>query len=86
MKTLYLISTSGVGDFHVIAEDPTTAENILKSILDKCDYGFSSDRRITSIKIIDAEPQKGLKDESLPHLSDKSKRLILASRFIGLLN
>ena len=34
MKNLYLISTSGLGQFHVIANDPTEAEKALIKIFD----------------------------------------------------
>lgn len=50
--TLYLIETSGLGDFYVLSDGTTNAELKLSKMLDKADYGFSKDRAIVSIKII----------------------------------
>lgn len=49
---LYLLKTKGLKDFYVVAEDPTEACNRLTSMLNKSDYGFSDNRRITQIDIL----------------------------------
>lgn len=43
MENLYLISTRGLGQFHVIANDPTEAEGALIKIFEDQDYGFRKD-------------------------------------------
>lgn len=43
---LYLVSTVGFGDYYIIANDPTSAENKILSILNESDYGFSSERGV----------------------------------------
>ena len=49
---LYLISTKELGDFYVLSEDPTKAAEQLNEALNKADYGFRSQRKIVSIKIL----------------------------------
>lgn len=51
-KTLFLVSTKGLGDFYIVATTPNDAETTLTSALNKTDYGFSKDRKITNIKIL----------------------------------
>lgn len=48
---LYKIE-NGIGTYWVIAEHPTEAEQKLKSILDKNDYGFTDRREALSITIV----------------------------------
>jgi len=48
MKKLYRIE-NGLGSYFVIAEHPTEAQNKLKEVLDKNDYGFSNKREVISI-------------------------------------
>ena len=48
---LYRIE-NGLGTYWVVAEHPTEAEQKLKSLLDKNDYGFSDKRKATAITII----------------------------------
>jgi len=48
---LYKLST-GLGDYWVIAKDPTSAENKLMKILDDEDYGFASGRTVTVLTLI----------------------------------
>ncbi len=52
---LYLVSTYGLGDFYIVSPDPTSAEKLLTSLLDKTDYGLWSNRKITNIKILTEE-------------------------------
>ena len=58
MKTLYKIS-NGLGDYYVIANDPTEANNKLKEVLDAGQgYGFSSNRKTKSIIPVAEEIEK----------------------------
>lgn len=49
---LYLLSTVGLGDYYVVAEDPTSAESILSKLLYSQDYGYSNSRIINNIKLL----------------------------------
>jgi hypothetical protein len=82
MKNLYLVTTSGLGDYHVLANDPTEAQNSLKRILDEQSYGTFDDRRITNIKWLAEAFSKSLNDNTKPFLSDKSKRLLIVSHWV----
>ena len=77
MKNLYLVTTNGLGDYHVLANDPTEAQNVLKRILDEQSYGTDDARRITNIKWLAEAFGKSLQDDAKPFLSDKSKRLLI---------
>lgn len=55
MSNLYLLSTVGLGDFYIISLDPTSAENLLKSLLSKADYGISDKRKVKNISILASE-------------------------------
>lgn len=48
---LYKIE-NGIGTYWVVAEHPTEAEQKLKFLLDKNDYGFTDKRKALSITII----------------------------------
>ena len=52
---LYKLETRGIGIFHVVANDPTEAENRLKELLSQAAYGFTSDRVVLSIGLISQE-------------------------------
>lgn len=54
-KKLYLLSTQGLGDFYLVANTPNDAEDKLKLLLNKADYGFSEKRKITNIKTLAEE-------------------------------
>ena len=77
MKNLYLISTSGLGQFHVIANDPTEAEKALIKIFDDQDYGFRGDRRVIDIKWLAEAFKPDFRDNKKPFLSDKETRLLI---------
>ena len=77
MKNLYLVSTSGLGQFHVIANDPTEAEKALIKIFDDQDYGFRSDRRVIDIKWLAEAFKPDYRDNKKPFLSDKETRLLI---------
>ena len=81
MKNLYLVTTNGLGDYHVLANDPTEAQNALKRILDEQSYDTSDDRRITNIKWLAESFGKSLQDDAKPFLSDKSKRLLIVQHW-----
>lgn len=49
--TLYKM-TNGLGDYWVVAEDPTEGKTKLEAILDEARYGFSKDREVKNIAII----------------------------------
>ncbi len=78
---LYLLTTNGLGDYHVIANNPTEAQEFLKQTLDKQNYGFSYQRRVTNIQWIAEEPSTALSDKSQPFLSDKSKKLLIIANW-----
>lgn len=49
---LYLLSTVGLGDYYVVAEDPTSAESSLSKLLYSQDYGYSDSRIVNTIKLL----------------------------------
>ena len=51
-KKLYLVSTKTLGDYYVVAESPNEAQDRLKKLIDKADYGFSDSRKIVNIKLL----------------------------------
>lgn len=63
---LYLL-TNKIGDFYVVSSSPTHAEEKLKALLDKAEYGFDSERKVTNIKLL-AE-LLGEFPEGKPHFS-----------------
>lgn len=82
MKNLYLISTNGLGQFYVIANDPTEAEKALIKIFDDQDYGFKKDRRVTNIQWLAEEAFKpDYQDNKKPFLSDKETRLLIVQHW-----
>ena len=81
MKNLYLISTSGLGQFHVIANDPTEAEKALIKIFDDQDYGFKKDRRVTNIEWLAEAFKPDYRDGKKPFLSDKETRLLIVQHW-----
>jgi len=79
MKSLYLLTTAGLGKFHVIAEDPTEAQNALVKIFNEQKYGTTDDRRVVNIEWVSGEFGEALHDKEKPFLSDKSRRLFIVS-------
>lgn len=51
MKNLYLL-TCGAGNYYVLAESPNNAKQLLEDALDKANYDFSSNRKVTNIKLL----------------------------------
>ncbi len=82
MENLYLLTTNGLGDYYVLANDPTEAQKALIKILDDQNYGLYNDRRVINIKWITESFGKSLNDETKPFLSDKSKRLLIVKHWV----
>lgn len=81
MNNLYLVTTNGLGDYHVIADDPNTAQGALKAILDEQNYGNTDDRRVVNIKWLAEAFGQALHDKTKPFLSDKTKRLLIVQNW-----
>lgn len=75
-KKLYLLSTQGLGDFYLVAETPNDAEDKLKVLLNKSDYGISDKRKVNNIKLLAEELYNF--PENKPNFSS-GNRLILES-------
>ena len=71
---LYLLTTNGLGDFYVIAENSNDAEVRLNGLLNKADYGFSGGRTVRNINILAEEIKEFPKGK--PNFSSE-QRLIL---------
>lgn len=52
---LYLLTTSGLGDFYLVAKSPNDAESKLSTLLDKADYGFREKRKVENIRLLSEE-------------------------------
>lgn len=81
MDNLYLLKTTGLGYFHVIANDPTEAQNSLEEILAAQDYGFVRERRVIQIELLTSGLRPSLMDKSKPFLSDKERRLLIVEKW-----
>lgn len=75
---LYLLTTAGLGDFYVIADNPSEAESHVLELLNKADYGFTSQRKICNIKVVAEEVGEFPKDK--PNFSS-GNNLILNTTF-----
>lgn len=71
---LYLLSTVGLGDFYLISPDPTSAERLLESLLNKADYGLSDKRKVIRISILTSE--LGEFPSGKPNFSSGNKLII----------
>ena len=49
---LYLVTTSGLGSFYVVANHPTEAQEKLSTKFSKINYGFQSDRKVLKIEFV----------------------------------
>lgn len=54
---------NGLGDWWIIATDPTSAQNDIEDRLDIESYGLSCKRKVTSIELIASELVSGLSME-----------------------
>lgn len=77
MKNLYLLSTAALGDYYVIASDPTDAQNFLVEALNSQNYGYFVDRVVTNIKLVAMSAGSSLQNKSMPCVSDRNKRLLI---------
>lgn len=77
MSNLYLVTTKGLGEHYVVAADPAEAENALLAIYNKQNYGYSSDRKITNIKILAESFRPDFRDKENPYLHDKETKLLI---------
>lgn len=57
--TLYSLK-NGIGYWYVVSTDPTSAVKDLEGRLNSEDYGFSSKRKVTEIKVLSEEVVSGL--------------------------
>ena len=71
---LYVLTTIGLGDFHIIAKSPNEAEAKLMELFNRADYGLYRDRIIKSFEVIMEEISNFPKD--IPDFSS-GHRLIL---------
>lgn len=55
MKQLFKCTTRNYNDFYVVAENWQKATEYLEKVLNKNDYGYTSDRTITKIELIAVE-------------------------------
>lgn len=79
MKTLYLITTRGLGGFYVLAENIKIACENLTRIFDEKKYGSYADRVITDVEILTKALGSFSSGDDLPNLSDKDARLLVVS-------
>ena len=75
MRNLYLLTTLGLGDYYIVAENPKEAEDALMEIFKNQDYGFAKNRRVISIKWLSKELYPALNQEHF--LSDNEARLLI---------
>lgn len=47
--------TTGLGDYFVIANDPTEAEQKLSKLLNENDYGYARDKKVTKFEVLAEE-------------------------------
>lgn len=68
---LYCLQTKGLGDYYVIAPNAHVADQILTKELSDSGYGFQSDRRVITTRLI--TEQIGKK----PFVFSEKRRLII---------
>lgn len=83
MKSLYLLTTKGLGDYYVIAENPFEAQHSLISIFNEQNYGTSDTRNVVNIKILTKSFGESLSDNNKPFLSDKNCRLLIVDDWVN---
>jgi hypothetical protein len=54
---------NGLGDWYVVAEDPTVAQKDLEGRLNLQEYGFSNERKTTRIDLLARELGPGLNEK-----------------------
>lgn len=73
---LYLLTTRGLGEFYMVANDPTEAEGRLQELLARADYGIRDKRQVINIQWLATEI--GTFREK-PFFSSGNKLILLAS-------
>jgi hypothetical protein len=81
MKKLYLLTTIGMGQYYVIAENPSEAECALISTFEKQDYGFYEKRKVKNIEIVAESFVPDYRNKEIPNLSGNEKLLIVDDWF-----
>lgn len=56
-SNLYLVKTKKLGDYYVIADNPTDAQQKVEGDLTKSAYGFTQDREVEVIQLLAKELQ-----------------------------
>lgn len=82
MENLYPLTTAGLGDYYVLAKDPTEAQNALRKILDDQDYGISDKREVVLIKLISKGFRPKCSHPLKPFLSGSNERLLIVRDWI----
>jgi len=59
---LYLL-TNGMGDYYVVGSDPTHAQERLEKTLNECDYGFTRERKVATIRLLTSEISNDVDDK-----------------------
>ena len=75
-KNLYLLTTNGLGEFYLVAENPNDAKEKLELELNKSDYGFSGKRKVENIKILASEIKVDHNDGDKLNFSSDDRLLI----------
>ena len=60
---LYLVKTKKLGEYYVVATNPTTAQEKVEADLMKSDYGYSAGREVEIIQLLAREVQDFPKDK-----------------------
>lgn len=81
MKKLYLLKTNRLGEFYVLAKDPTEAENALMEMFEKVDYGFSNYRTVESITFLAENIRSFSGSKKEPFISDSKKQLLIVDEW-----
>jgi hypothetical protein len=74
---LYLLKTNLHNDFYIVANDPTEAETMLMELLNHADYGFSKDRTVKTITVVDDELKNYSWEGGKPNFPEYGGVLIL---------
>ena len=62
-SNLYLVKTKNLGEFYVIADNPTDAQEKVEGDLTKASYGFDKDRAVVQINVLGKEVQDFPRDK-----------------------
>ncbi len=72
---LYLLTTKGLGDFYMVADSPSDAENTLREELDKANYGYEDNRDVLNIQFL-AKELESLRAEEPLFFSSKNNLIL----------